>query len=635
MAYSAEALFLELVEDLSPYLLRDFSLETRPFIGRVSQLPSDATPTTVAATALFESFYKKLADDADPDCDSRALQTYLEDNTRCAGWVPPTFGTEYEAELWGTFKAEVFRFFNSGDYQSTFLAQPRESEGLLVGPGSNTGCRGYDYYTKVYDSPLSCTSPGLYRRYVEYRSCVYGPDDPAEQTRHGRYGETFEPVEKLSFVPKNRTTSRTIGIQPTVNMVFQKKAGGSIEAQLERVFGLAIADQPEYNRALAKLGSMGLGYDTTDLKSASNGISVDFLRHILAPDTYGELAMSRTPSVLLPNGEVVKLHIFSAMGNGFTFPLQTALFTCMAAAAYRLRGLRFDFRPRYSTDARKTRVNVDAPTIAVFGDDIITRCEATKDVHTLLRMSGFIVNADKTFVEGPFRESCGYDYYNGRNVRGVYVKTLRSQQSRAVAHNRLLLWSVKQGIRLDRTLGYLYGWLDVVKGKAPLVPLWEADDAGVKVSKRLLPSITYNEYGGICYRAWQNQTKKLQVLEDEIVTPSSVARKREYNPYGAMDAFLSGTIRAGKIVLSNPSGEASYRLTRRSTPNWDTPEKVDYLDGYVEGKLSKLLDRRVLLVEFPVHVGFEFVEAWREVRTQPWDITPAEVQRLTAFAPGS
>jgi len=46
----------------------------------------------------------------------------------------------------------------------------------------------------------------------------------------------------------------------------------------------------------------------------------------------------------------------------------------------------------------------------------------TEDVISALLSIGFLVNVDKTYTSGPFRESCGKDYYEGFDVSSVYYR---------------------------------------------------------------------------------------------------------------------------------------------------------------------------------------------------------------------
>jgi hypothetical protein len=84
------------------------------------------------------------------------------------------------------------------------------------------------------------------------------------------------------------------------------------------------------------------------------------------------------------------------MGNGFCFPLETLIFASLCAVSYDELRLKPDFK--------------------VYGDDIIVRKSCAARVLELLTICGFKANTDKTFLEGPFRESCGADF-EGEDVR--------------------------------------------------------------------------------------------------------------------------------------------------------------------------------------------------------------------------
>jgi len=113
----------------------------------------------------------------------------------------------------------------------------------------------------------------------------------------------------------------------------------------------------------------------------------------------------RSPTTITPRWEV-RLEILSSMGNGYTFPLQTMIFCCAIRAVRRylcLGGYRA------------------GSTWSVFGDDIIVPTFMYGRVIRLLELIGCTPNVNKSFAEGPFRESCGKDYFLGIDIRPVYI----------------------------------------------------------------------------------------------------------------------------------------------------------------------------------------------------------------------
>jgi hypothetical protein len=112
-------------------------------------------------------------------------------------------------------------------------------------------------------------------------------------------------------------------------------------------------------------------------------------------------------------GKRLRLQKFSSMGNGFTFPLQTLIFYSLAWA----------LQPAIEVGPQRPQVAV------AYGDDIIVPSDVAPKLAELLRYVGFKVNAEKSFWEGPFRESCGKDYFLGVDVRPWFAKDQASPRT--------------------------------------------------------------------------------------------------------------------------------------------------------------------------------------------------------------
>lgn len=222
------------------------------------------------------------------------------------------------------------------------------------------------------------------------------------------------PVEitpaKLSFVPKNAKTYRSICTEPGLNTLVQLGLGSYIGRRLA-AFGIDLRDQ-SVNQIRALEGSLTGELATLDLSSASDTISLEIVYELLPLDWAHLLDQMRSRNVLLPNGELLCQEKFSSMGNGFTFPLETLIFWSLAAACC----------PQDS----------DA---TVYGDDIIVPTAAYELLVEVLIAAGFVVNLSKSYHSGPFRESCGKDYFLGTPVRPYYPKGWVSGQSLFVMHN--------------------------------------------------------------------------------------------------------------------------------------------------------------------------------------------------------
>lgn len=214
---------------------------------------------------------------------------------------------------------------------------------------------------------------------------------------------------RVAFVPKNAKTYRTVMTEPTLNTLVQGAYGRWIANRLRRV-GQDITDQTR-NQRLARWGSLTGEVATLDLSSASDTISTELVAHLLPYDWFSALDSCRTKTAL--DGDVFyRLEKFSSMGNGFTFPLQTLIFWALVSSC-----------------------NQSEHDVSVYGDDIICPIKHIPEIFRVFDTCGFILNRDKSFWTGPFRESCGADYYFGVNVRPFYLKGLISFEKLFILHN--------------------------------------------------------------------------------------------------------------------------------------------------------------------------------------------------------
>lgn len=201
---------------------------------------------------------------------------------------------------------------------------------------------------------------------------------------------------KISFVNKTAETHRVIALESIIGGLVQKGIDNEMRHMLHRV-GLDLTDQT-LNQRLACEGSVDDsedGFVTIDLKDASNSVCLSPIRRYFPRGWYDLLVRTRSTHFQL-DGAVKRYNMLSSMGNGFSFPVETLLF----AAACRACGC-----------------GVPGQDFAVYGDDIVIRKRYATSVVGLLKHLGFKLNVGKTFLDGPFRESCGTDWFNGQDVR--------------------------------------------------------------------------------------------------------------------------------------------------------------------------------------------------------------------------
>lgn len=530
-----------------------------------------------AASSLRASLFKKLESGMTKATKDLALCKFLQVDEACRNWVMPSceqYGDDY---LLGEFKTSLYSFWNVMKPGFDFTVPLVDNyldffhEGG-VGPGVSIGSQGNDFYSKLFSSRLTATSPRLVYYYKRYIRCF--PEwANAENIRLMSYGEPeIVRGNRLDFVPKNDDISRTICVEPTLNMFAQMGFDKILRRRLISAFGIDLTYQQFKNRELARKGSIDGSFVTIDLSSASDSISLNMLRSFLPADFLCLLEGLRCKETKLPNGTWHSTNMISTMGNGTTFPLQTILFACVVMSAFRLSGL----APIYPTGSELGNFGVN-------GDDIVVPAEISLKVLRLLRLLGFSTNMDKTFVEGPFRESCGGDYFEGRNLRGVYIRRLSEPQDFYSVVNQLNLFSTRTGILLSRTVQFL-----LKKCRFLPVPRWENDDAGIKlpfacIRKHLRPS--RDLHGTIMYRAWvPRRPPVLSISESAIFIPKSY-KPRIFNPSGLHIALLHGTVN-GHTISCLPK-RVWYHQKSRLSPSWDfVPDEEDKTIRLLKGRFD-------------------------------------------------
>jgi len=525
-------------------------------------ITSDLGIDAVRATSLMSSFLKKNVDVVKPDSDAKCLELFLECNSRCQVFELQPRKLFHDVVV-NEMKIILEDCFIDGPSLRVGLSDLDER--LMPGPGASLGARSYNFYSKLFDSPLTYTGDRL--PYYYTRAVRQNPTwANAEKARDSRFGMRKVVGNSLSFVPKTSTISRSICTEPSLNMLYQKALGSVFEDQLRRKFKISLTSQPELNRSLAWLGSTNGSFGTIDLKSASDSVSLNLLKEIMPAFVFDWIKDFRSPHVTLPGGSVVELHMVSSMGNGFTFPLQTLIFAACVRACYQVLGI----KPKYSKRGPSN--------FGVFGDDIVVRKDAYQFVVECLEMLGFTVNITKSFNVGAFRESCGGDYYDGHLVRGVYVKSLSQQSDVYSTINRLMRWSARSGIPLVHTINQISGGLRFLP-----VPFHAGDTEGLKVPFKALKRITRDENQCIYYDALVPLPTSFKAPTGEAENrhyPGKTNREIGYNPEGLVVSFVGGYIRDGRITLRDESHEGlqRFKVRRRKTPHWDYYDSADQSD---------------------------------------------------------
>lgn len=303
--------------------------------------------------------------------------------------------------------------------------------GCGFGPGAvfhSKGLQGRSLLEKIAGSVQTCTPtlrslviPVIQNYFPNWGGCL-------------SEGANLELIRgnRIAFVHKDKEKCRTIAVEPSLNMFVQKGIGSYLMWALNRHLGIDLKDQ-QRNRDLALIGSRDGHTATIDLSDASDRICTSLVRWLLPGDWFALLDAARSRETRLPDGTWVRNEAFSSQGNGFTFPLETLIFYALVEGARRHGSKNY---------------------LSCYGDDIIVPvCDYEGAVKTL-QQAGFVVNLEKSFSQGGFRESCGGDYLYGQAVRPVYYKEEARNFSQVAGLHNLLIerWGAA---RLPRTLEYL------------------------------------------------------------------------------------------------------------------------------------------------------------------------------------
>ena len=345
----------------------------------------------------------------------------------------------------------------------------------------------------------------------------------------------LKPEEQLQYVDgcvittvgKNSLKDRTIAKEPTGNLFLQFGVGAYIRTRLQQVLGIDLSSQLK-NQTAAEAG-----WATIDLKDASNSLFRELVATLLPLDWFVYLDRIRSRQAVMPDKSVRTLEMFSSMGNGFTFELETLLFAAISIAAVE-------------------ESDMWSPVL-VYGDDIATLSSLGPVVVKALESFGFTVNTKKTHVSGPFRESCGRHFFNHVEVTPVYQKELPHELHEVYrCYNRL----IRLSLRLSRV-----NCRDSVLRSAASAAL-----RGIQV--RHATAITAEDDGVITFRGdnWEGPalSKRFSFRPRPLATVDSV--RLAYTLRFGVSPFTRGPLNVWRMLKAQKPGQHVGRMvtSRRS-----------------------------------------------------------------------
>jgi hypothetical protein len=523
---------------------------------------------------LKEVLRKYPGFDIGVDTREAAISSFLEDER---------LNAETNERLWkyNVENPRVSRIFSAASRKAVQLLGrfPWDQfvEGARFGPGATTSLSRLKATVvgKLYGKPdCSSSAWNLAHEYVRLAPLWYW-----NLTDSGRSSDPIFAVQnadKFAVVPKNCSTGRGIGIGPDMNVTLQLGVGAAMRSKLY-LAGININDQ-SINQRLALQASIDGRDATIDVRSASQSVTRTLVWRMLGdhvegtfdPTWYSIMDTLRVTHCLI-DGIPHEYELFSAMGNGYTFELETLVFWALAHATCEDLGIRTD--------------------VSVYGDDIILPVEAVPLLEEVFQYCGFRLNKAKSFstTTGPlFRESCGKHYLDGLDVTPFYVdEVLRTPDQIILLANNIKRWSRFNCYGLDGRLQPLWSWVvshlhEEIRLCA--VPFGEADTGLILDWDEALPAV-YREvrkcplgtgikhFEGYSMTGLYIESRLVQIPEQQRLVPLLYLKSvRKFSPKKART--LADRIEATtgypppEVVKIPVSLKKSIRFKKRHVYHW-------------------------------------------------------------------
>ena len=387
-----------------------------------------------------ESFFKKNeAFSDDESCTQKASESFFDSESRCRR----------------TNRRLSFYYLHRDRLDPDLELYMRKAESFIrrvLGP-HDPFISNLPRYIRVTDGATASRSRRRSLPYLKVKKgyqCSAGAVPYLQSlSRFFGYGDLrlwVSPINRVEVVPKNWKTHRTIACEPDGNLPFQLAFDSYAKDRLRR-FGIDLSDQFR-NQDLAKQGSISGSLATIDLSSASDTVAYNTVAWLFPQSWFRYLCSFRSTCFkgAFGYGSYSK---FSSMGNGSTFAIETLVFAAACSA-------------------------VGSRQFSVYGDDIVIEAELYDKLVRFLRFLGFVVNQDKSFHTGPYRESCGKHWFKGIDVTPFYVRG-RLKMKPELSH------VVNGLVTIGQPLGYLWDYCKelISQCKLPYVPYNNQTTSGI------------------------------------------------------------------------------------------------------------------------------------------------------------
>lgn len=233
-----------------------------------------------------------------------------------------------------------------------------------------------------------------------------------------RYSSLFESCVKVIPVPKTQKKPRIIAMEPTAQQALQQSIKDYLVHKIETHFltkGHVNFTSQHINKQLALKNSSEQKLATIDLSDASDRVPYKHVDDMFRSNSglQDMIFLSRTPNANVA-GKHIRLNKYASMGSATCFPVES-LYFFIVLLSYRLTvaGLPVTLKNIYTVSRE----------LYVYGDDILLPVNEVEGAVTYMRKFSCKVNTSKSYFRSRFRESCGMDAYDGRDITPIYVRS--------------------------------------------------------------------------------------------------------------------------------------------------------------------------------------------------------------------
>lgn len=355
---------------------------------------------------------------------------------------------------------------------------------------------------------------------------------------------------KVTLVPKTLKAPRIIAIEPTCMQYAQQALSRFIIKRLETsklTAGHINFKDQTINQKLAMRSSVTKDLATIDLSDASDRVPLKFVIDMLksVPDLRDATLACRSGNARISykNEDIIlNLKKFASMGSALCFPIQAMYYFTIILTA---------LLEQHKGPVTRKALYKASRLVYVYGDDIIVPTDKVQVILEYLADYYCKVNVLKSYWKSNFRESCGMDVYDGREVTPIYVRRLPPEDKCSV--QEIISWISTSNQFYKRGYWHTSQFMkDVVESKIGKLPIVQETSPG-------LGWIAFQRSNDYEFGRWNKRLHRHEVLTYVI---SSCRKKDQLDGYPALLKVLLQL--EGRIAKSPQTEKTHLEMSTRS-----------------------------------------------------------------------